>query len=290
MAFRLGNLRFAPDGAPRAALLTATHAHDLADLSGEPSLASVGAAFRRPEVLHRLNEGLADAPHGVRLADTLFACPVPDARKVFGIGKNYLDHATETGSVAPDAPMVFTKFPSALSGPFDPVELSGTMVDWEVELVVVIGTAGRRIPRDLAWSHVGALTLGQDISDRALQLSGNPPQFSLGKSFDGYAPVGPALCSPDLFDDPDDIELRCVVDGEEMQLGRTSEMIFDVPTLIAYLSDVCTLEVGDLIFTGTPAGVGIARGVFLRDGSIVESSAEVIGTMRNHCVQGDRPT
>jgi 2,4-didehydro-3-deoxy-L-rhamnonate hydrolase len=203
---------------------------------------------------------------------------------VFAIGLNYRSHAAESNLELPSAPVVFTKFPSCLNGPFGDVVLSGTSVDWEVELVVVIGRGGRKVAEADAWSHVAGLTLGQDISDRQLQMMGNPAQFSLGKSYDGYGPIGPAVVSLDAFDDPDDVGLWCEVSGERMQEARSSDLIFGVPALIAYLSSVCTLGPGDLIFTGTPGGVGMGRGRFLAESDVIASGAEVIGEMRNRCV------
>lgn len=141
----------------------------------------------------------------------------------------------------------------------------------------------RRVDRA---ASVGCTILGQDISDRVLQLSGTPPQFSLGKSFDTFGPIGPALVSVDAFDDPDDVEIWCDVAGERMQHASTSDLIFSVPELVSYLSGICTLVPGDLIFTGTPAGVGGARGRFLRDGEVIESGNEVIGRLVNRCVEG----
>jgi 2-keto-4-pentenoate hydratase/2-oxohepta-3-ene-1,7-dioic acid hydratase in catechol pathway len=133
---------------------------------------------------------------------------------------------------------------------------------------------------------VAGLTLGQDISDRQVQLTGKPPQFSLGKSFDGYGPIGPALVSIDAFPNPDDIALWCDVSGERVQESRTSNLIFSIPVLVEYLSSICTLVPGDVIFTGTPDGVGMARGKFLAVGDVIDSGAEVIGTLRNLCVAG----
>jgi 2-keto-4-pentenoate hydratase/2-oxohepta-3-ene-1,7-dioic acid hydratase in catechol pathway len=163
------------------------------------------------------------------------------------------------------------------------------MVDWEVEIVAVIGTEVSHVAVAEAWGAVAGLTLGQDISDRGVQFSDSPPQFSLGKSFAGFGPTGPALVSVDAFDDPDDIGLWCGVSGERMQEGRTSDLIFSVPTLVAYLSSICTLYPGDLIFTGTPSGVGLARGRFLAPQDELRSGAEVIGELRNQCVEGVGP-
>jgi 2-keto-4-pentenoate hydratase/2-oxohepta-3-ene-1,7-dioic acid hydratase in catechol pathway len=210
---------------------------------------------------------------------------VPRPAKVFGIGLNYKSHANESNMELPPAPLTFTKFPSCLVGPTDDVVLSGDVVDWEVELVVVIGEGGRHISREAAWSHVAGITLGQDISDRVVQTAGKPPQFSLGKSFDTYGPIGPVLVSVDSFANPDDIGLWCDVSGERMQDARSSDLIFDVPYLVSYLSSICTLESGDMIFTGTPDGVGMARGRLLKDGDVIDSGAEVIGALRNRCVK-----
>jgi 2-keto-4-pentenoate hydratase/2-oxohepta-3-ene-1,7-dioic acid hydratase in catechol pathway len=277
--FRLLNV------AGRAALEHDGSWHDLAAASKDPSLADPMAAVARHAELHVLHDTIsARPPDGVVEPDVLGPC-VPRPAKVFGIGLNYRSHAAESGLELPPAPLTFTKFPSCLTGPTADVVLSGDAVDWEVELVVAIGTRGRHIPRERAWSHVAGLTLGQDISDRIVQLTGNPPQFSLGKSFDTFGPIGPALVSVDTFPDPDDIELWCDVAGERMQHARTSDLIFSVAELVAYLSGICTLEPGDLIFTGTPSGVGGARGRFLGDGELVESGATGIGRLANRCVR-----
>ena len=140
-----------------------------------------------------------------------------------------------------------------------------------------------------AWNAVAGLTLGQDISDRAVQLTGVPPQFSLGKSFANFGPIGPALVSIDAFADPDDIALWCDVAGERMQKARTSQLIFSIPTLVAYLSSICTLYPGDLIFTGTPSGVGMARSRYLAPGEVITSGADIIGELRNTCIPGIAP-
>jgi 2-keto-4-pentenoate hydratase/2-oxohepta-3-ene-1,7-dioic acid hydratase in catechol pathway len=184
----------------------------------------------------------------------------------------------------PPAPLTFTKFPSCLADPNADVVLSGDAVDWEVELVVVIGTGGKDIARDAVWNHIAGITLGQDISDRIVQMTGKPPQFSLGKSFDTYGPLGPAIVSSDSFPNPDDIGLWCDVAGERMQDARSSDLIFAIDELVSYLSSICTLEAGDIIFTGTPDGVGAARGRFLKAGEVIDSGAEIIGTLSNRCV------
>jgi 2-keto-4-pentenoate hydratase/2-oxohepta-3-ene-1,7-dioic acid hydratase in catechol pathway len=212
--------------------------------------------------------------------------PVPRPRSVFAIGLNYRDHAREAGLELPKQPMVFTKFPGCLAGPFGDIVCHSERVDWEVELVVVIGRGGRGIAEGRALEHVAGYTVGQDVSDRRLQFADMPPQFSLGKSLDGYGPTGPAVVSLDAFADPNDVRLTCDVSGERMQDGRTSDMVFGVPALVAYLSRWCTLMPGDLIFTGTPAGVGSTRNPrrYLAAGDEVVSTIEGIGTLRNRCV------
>lgn len=274
--FRLANI----DG--RSALQVDDGHVDLARLAGDDSLADPMVAIARFGELHDLAARASSAP---RVTGKVLPC-APRPSKVFGIGLNYKSHAAESNMELPPAPLTFTKFPSCLVGPTDDVVLSGDTVDWEVEIVVVIGVGGRRIPLDRAWTHVAGLTLGQDISDRKVQTAGKPPQFSLGKSFDTYGPIGPAMVSVDSFPNRDDVGLWCDVSGERMQESRTSNLIFSIPDLVSYLSSICTLVPGDLIFTGTPDGVGMARGRLLRAGDVIDSGAEVIGGLRNVCVAG----
>jgi 2-keto-4-pentenoate hydratase/2-oxohepta-3-ene-1,7-dioic acid hydratase in catechol pathway len=182
--------------------------------------------------------------------------PVPAPRQVFAVALNYRPHAAEAGFTPPTDPLVFTKFPSCITGPSATVELSGSRVDWEIEVVAVIGRGGFRIPREKAWDAVAGLTVGQDLSDRETQMRGTPAQFSLGKSYPGYGPTGPVVVSPDEFADRDDIGFESRLGAETLQSGRTSELIFPIDDLVARLSAICTLLPGDLIFTGTPGGVG----------------------------------
>lgn len=186
--------------------------------------------------------------------------PVPRPPQVFAIGVNYRDHAAEAGLELPERPMVFTKFPAAVTGPYNDITLPSHAVDFEVELVAVIGRRARHVAERDGWSHVAGLTAGQDLSERAVQLAGPPPQqYNIGKSFEGFAPIGPALVTPDEFADPDDIELGCRLSGEQMQQGRTRDFVFTIPQLVAYLSGILPLLPGDLIFTGTPSGIGWIR-------------------------------
>ncbi len=219
------------------------------------------------------------------LVESELRCPVPHPRQVFAIGLNYRSHAEESGMAVPDVPATFTKFPASLSGPFDDIEIVGDAVDWEVELVVVIGRIADRVPEAEAWSRVAGLTVGQDVSDRTLQFAAGA-QFSLGKSRRGYGPMGPFVVTPDELAEPDDLVLGCSVDGEVVQDARTSDLVFNVPRLIAELSSVLCLFPGDVIFTGTPAGVGFTRQPprALRPGNMLESWIEGIGRIRNRCI------
>lgn len=205
----------------------------------------------------------------------------PAPRQVFAIGLNYRDHALEAGFDLPAAPVVFTKYMSSISGPTGQIALSSSEVDWEVELVAVIGQGGRDIPADQGWEHVAGVTIGQDISDRRMQFSAPPAQFGLAKSLAGYSPMGPVLVTPDEFDDPDAIPLGCLVNGRTMQESSTAQMIFPVPTLVAELSSVVELLPGDVIFTGTPAGVGMGQHppTYLNAGDQLVTWVEGIGEM-----------
>jgi 2-keto-4-pentenoate hydratase/2-oxohepta-3-ene-1,7-dioic acid hydratase in catechol pathway len=208
--------------------------------------------------------------------------PVPAPRQVFAIALNYRPHAAEAGFLPPAEPLVFTKFPSCITGPVARVALPPGNVDWEIEVVAVIGTGGYRIGRSHAWDAVAGLTLGQDLSERILQLAGTPPQFSLAKSHPGFGPIGPVAVTPDEFSNRDDLGFESFLDGEPLQHGRTSAMIFPIDDLVARLSAACRLLPGDLIFTGTPAGVGNRRTPprFLRAGETLTSRLEGVGEIR----------
>ncbi|MHB8244494.1 MAG: fumarylacetoacetate hydrolase family protein [Acidimicrobiales bacterium] len=217
----------------------------------------------------------------IEVAESELLSPAPFPSQVFAIGLNYRDHVAETGKELPERLAVFTKFPTCLTGGFETIVLPAEgKVDWEVELVVVIGRRAHKIADWEAWSHVAGVCVGNDISERVLQrAAGN--QFSMGKSFPGFGPMGPWLVTPDELTEPDDLALSCTVSGEVMQSSRTSEMVYSVSRIIEELSAVVTLLPGDVIFTGTPAGVGLARDRFLKPGDVVESTIEGIGTIRS---------
>ena len=209
---------------------------------------------------------------------------IPRPNQVFAIGLNYRDHAREAELPEPKQPMVFTKFSSCLSGARAAVPLTGETVDWEIELVVVIGHTAHGVSESDALEHVAGFCIGQDISDRRVQFGDVPPQFSYGKSARGFGPLGPYLVSRHGVDWAN-LELLCDVNGKRMQHGHTRDLVFGVPALIAYLSRFCTLLPGDLIFTGTPAGVGSVRKprVYLKPGDVIRSEITGLGVLENTC-------
>ncbi|ROO86813.1 2-keto-4-pentenoate hydratase/2-oxohepta-3-ene-1,7-dioic acid hydratase in catechol pathway [Actinocorallia herbida] len=268
--------------AGRAVLLTGDGAVDVHKASGGVLGPDPQALFERWEealpVLAAL-EGEA-----VPYADDDLRPPVPRPSQVFAIGVNYRDHAEEAELEAASSwPVTFTKFPSCLTGPVARVDLPEGWVDWEAELVVVIGRGGHRIAEDAAWEHVAGLTVGQDLSERIGQWSGPAPQqFSLGKSHPGFGPTGPAVVTLEEIPEPGDLRIGCTLNGETMQDGRTGNMILSVPELIAKLSAVTLLRSGDLIFTGTPAGIGATRTPprLLAAGDELVTTIEHLGALR----------
>jgi len=279
MGFRLANV------AGRAVLVAGDHYTDLATHSSGALGPDPMEALTRPDLLAEFSAGLDDSSVTGLLADVVLGPPVPRPQKSFGIGLNYQSHADEGGVAPPDSPLVFTKFPSCIVGPTAAVELRSDGCDYEGELVVVIGRGGKDIARDDAWNHVVGVTIGQDISDRPAQFAAKPPHFDLGKSFDTFGPIGPVLVSTDELVDHDDLHIVTKVNGEVRQNDTTANLIFDVPTLISYLSHITTLVTGDIIFTGTPEGVGMAQGKMLADGDVITTTIDGIGTMTNRCVR-----
>ena len=268
--------------AGRLVLLTPGGAVDVERVSGQRFSADPHAVYSRWDEFTAWAGDLT-SPEAEAFDEAGLRAPSPAPAQVFGVGLNYRDHAAEAGLALPDSPTVFTKFRGCLTGPAGEIALTGSTVDWEAELVAVIGREARNVPVERGWDHVAGLTVGQDLSDRTRQLAGPVPQFNLGKSAPGFGPTGPWLVTPDEFADPDNLELGCAVNGESVQKSRTSELIFPVPELIARLSAILPLLPGDLVFTGTPAGVGNARSPqrFLAAGDELVTTIEGIGTMRH---------
>lgn len=273
----------------RLSLLTGDLAWDVATESGgrfgpDPlSAFNEWAAFSEWMGTVQLEDGAGSA-----FAASQLETPVPRPSQVFAIGLNYADHANESKMALPEHPVVFTKFASSLTGADVDVTLTGDRVDWEAELVVVIGEAGRDITLEAAWDHVAGLAVGQDISDRTVQSRGTPAQFSLGKSFRGFAPVGPVVPLSQLPNEANRDALRITSilteqDGSSrtLQDGTTADMIFSVPRIIHLLSATIEFRPGDLIFTGTPSGVGLGREPqeFLSAGQTLTTEIEGLGSI-----------
>lgn len=239
---------------------------------------------RWAELREWVAEGVAAAP--VPLDESSLRAPSPAPRQVFSIGANYPDHAEEADFVLPDVMEVFSKFPSSITGPYADVPLPKPTVDWEAELVVVIGATAHEVRREDAWGVVAGVMGGQDYSERERQMAAS--QWGLAKSYPAFGPTGPWLVTPDELADPDDIEITCAVNGELVQKARTSRMIYSVGEIIAELSSFCTLWPGDLVFTGTMAGVGFIRKPprYLAPGDVVLTEVEGVGRLENHMVPG----
>lgn len=221
--------------------------------------------------------------------------PVASPRQVLAIGLNYKDHALESGIDIPDNPVVFTKFQSSLTGPVTDVTVPGDTMDYESELVIIIGETLHKVDEDTALAGVAGYAVGQDFSERTVQQRPPAAQFGLGKSFPGFGPFGPAVVTPDEVDvDAGNLQVKCVITGPTAQAqgvqewtaqdGNTQDMIFPVAELVAHLSQIITLYPGDIIFTGTPKGIGQPQGIFLQPGDVVTTSIEGLGQLRNTMV------
>ncbi len=259
---------------------------DLAEASNGKFSSEPIEAYRRWAEVRAFAATVTDAgtPCDVNELDA----PSPWPLQVFGIGLNYRKHAEESGAQIPKTPLTFTKFSSSVAHGNADVPIYGESVDWEVELVVVIAEGGRDIAKDNAWNHVAGICVGQDISDRALQMATMPPQFNLGKSRKNYSPFGPWLIDAQDIANRDALHMTCTLNGEVVQDTLTDDLIFNVSDIISYLSTIVQLLPGDVIYTGTPGGVGMARKppMFLKPGDVLVSTIDGIGTTTNRCVQG----
>ena len=279
MGFKLANIE------GRAALLNEESFYDLEKISeGNLSHDTTNALFHLEE-LDELSNKLNDLEATGKISEAEFDAPVSFPKNCYAVGLNYRNHAEEANMTIPEVPMVFTKHTSCLVGATADVEMRSNYVDYEAELVAVIGLSGKDISKDQAWNHVAGLCVGQDISDRPAQFASTPPMFNLGKSFDTFGPMGPALVSPDSLLNKESLVIECKVNDEIRQNDNTDDLIFDVPTIISYLSEIVTLNTGDVIFTGTPGGVGVSQGKFLKDGDIITTSIKGLGTLKNKCVR-----
>jgi 2-keto-4-pentenoate hydratase/2-oxohepta-3-ene-1,7-dioic acid hydratase in catechol pathway len=215
------------------------------------------------------------------LSQVKLLAPIPRPPKLICIGLNYRDHAAETKLEIPKVPTIFSKFSNVVIGPGEPIIIPSDRTDYEAEFAFVIGRGGRRIPAANAMDHVFGYTIINDVSERRYQMATS--QWMIGKTFDTFAPMGPCLVTADEIPDPHSLDIWCEIGGERLQNSNTRELIFKIPDLIEYLSSVVTLEPGDVISTGTPAGVGFARKPprFLASGDVVVIGIEGIGELRN---------
>ena len=273
-------IRFGNSGAERPGLWQDGRIVDLR--RHFPEMPDIGESFFRDGWLAKV-AGVADEG---RSMDVRLGPPVAHPSKLICLGKNYLEHAQEGNFDAPEKPLLFAKAPSALSGPRDPIILprSCGQVDWEVELALVVGREGKRISRDRAWDYIAGYTVMNDVSGREAQFGDG--QWFRGKSFDTFAPLGPALVTPDEIEDIGNLQLTATVDRQVMQTGNTGDLVFDIPHLLAYISEDITLLPGDVISTGTPAGVGIFRTppITLAAGNVVTCRIDTLGELVNPVV------
>lgn len=264
-----------PDGTRvDARAVTSDYDEDFFARDGLDALASWASrdAFRAPVV-----------PPDVRLG-----APIRRPGKIVCIGLNYRDHAAESGTDLPKEPVIFFKSPTALVGPDDDLVIprGATKVDWEVELAIVIGRRASYLPRERAYDAVAGYALHNDYSERSFQLE-RGGQWVKGKSADTFAPLGPYLVTRDAIPDPQQLAMWLTVNGETRQQGTTANMVFDVPTLVSYVNEFMTLAPGDIISTGTPAGVGLGmkpQPKYLAAGDIVELGIDGLGRSRQRVV------
>jgi 2-keto-4-pentenoate hydratase/2-oxohepta-3-ene-1,7-dioic acid hydratase in catechol pathway len=276
---------------PRAAVLVGG---SYVDIHGTDS--SLPASMRQiiaggPALRRAIEQAVKETKAAVYAADQVkLLPPVPDPRKIICVGLNYKDHAAEGGVPIPKEPVLFSKYATALIGHGDNIVLPpvSTEVDYEAELVIVVGKGGKNIAAKSGADHAAGYTIGHDVSARDWQLKKDGKQWMVGKTFDTFAPTGPVLVTADEVPNPHNLAIRLRLNGKTMQDSSTSQMVFRVGDILAYLSQVFTLEPGDLIFTGTPPGVGFARKppVFLKGGDVVEVEIEGLGVLRNPVVQG----
>lgn len=270
-------IRFGPVGQEKPGLWQADRVVDLRAIF--PEIPDISERFFKDGWLQRIQQ-IEDPGQEM---DVRLGCPLCRPSKIICLGLNYLDHNEESGFEKPQRPLLFSKTPNALTGPFDPIMLpqSCDQIDWEVELAVVVGRTGKRIAAEDALDYVAGFSVLNDVSGRQAQFSDS--QWFRGKSFDTFAPMGPALVTIDEIENFQNLKLTARVNGEIMQDGNSADMIFDIPTIIAFISQDITLWPGDIISTGTPSGVGIFRDppVLLKAGDVVECRVENVGTIRN---------
>ncbi|MEN8244148.1 MAG: fumarylacetoacetate hydrolase family protein [Thermodesulfobacteriota bacterium] len=273
-------IRFGEKGHEKPGLLNQGRIVDLRQLF--PDIPDVDQRFFEQGWL----EKVAAVDAAGETMDVRLGSPVAGASKIICVGKNYAEHAQEGGFDLPESPVLFSKTPNTLNGPYDPIRMpqSSRQVDWEVELAVVVGKRAKRVAEQEAFDYIAGFSVMNDVSGRDAQFGDG--QWFRGKSFDTFAPLGPALVTLDEAGDVGSLDLAALVNGAVMQEGNTRDLIFSIPYLMAYISQDITLLPGDIISTGTPSGVGIFRDppIVLKPGDVVECRVEGIGSIVNTCL------
>jgi 2-keto-4-pentenoate hydratase/2-oxohepta-3-ene-1,7-dioic acid hydratase in catechol pathway len=271
------------DAGPRPGLLVDNFIHDLGPLGFPDALSFIRSS---PEALHDPSIN-ANAPQ-LPLARAHLLAPIPQPPRIFCVGLNYRDHAVESKMELPKVPTIFLKLPSAVIGPNETVRIPSLtkQPDYEVEFAIVIGKQGRSIAKENWLDHVFGYTILNDVSARDIQLATS--QWILGKSFDTFCPIGPAIVTKDQVPDPHNLDIQLSINGEVLQHSNTRELIFKGPELIAHISSIVQLEPGDIISTGTPAGVGLGRNPqrWLQPGETMIAEVEKLGQLINPVVAG----
>ncbi|XP_039906455.1 fumarylacetoacetate hydrolase domain-containing protein 2A [Simochromis diagramma] len=290
-AMRLVQFRHRGEGASIRVGVEQGEGHSVVDLKAfDPSMPSTMRELLElgDKGLECAQRALASGKCVVDRADIQLLSPVTGPEKVVCVGMNYRDHCLEQNAPIPKEPIIFNKFPSAITGPYDDIILPSESqeVDWEVELAFVIGRRGKRIKEEDALSYVAGFTVANDVSARDWQMKRNGKQWLLGKTFDSFCPLGPALVTTDTVTDPHNLSIRCLVNGDTVQDSNTDQIIFKTAALVAWVSKFVTLIPGDVFLTGTPPGVGAFRKppIFLKKGDVVECQIEQLGSIINKVV------
>jgi 2-keto-4-pentenoate hydratase/2-oxohepta-3-ene-1,7-dioic acid hydratase in catechol pathway len=276
---------FRAGGDPELGIVLDEHVIPLSRVAPRLAVDMIDLIARWPAIEREVRRVANETPQRIALHAVRFAAPVGRPGKIMAIGLNYADHVAESGAQTPVHQIWFSKAVTSVNGPFDPIPLPPVEphVDYEAEMVAVIGAGGRRISRDAAPRAVFGWCVGNDVTERAWQH--RTSQWVLGKSFDGHAPFGPWITTADEIDDPHALGIRGLVNGELRQSSKTSQFVFDVWSQVEHISEAMTLEPGDLIFTGTPGGVGAAMRPmrFLAPGDRVRIEIDGLGAIENLC-------
>jgi len=266
--------------------LDAKYVVDLTVALGIPDMKTFLEKTHSHGLIEKTHTALKSGKNQINVSDIKIRAPIYNPEKIICVGLNYLDHAIETGMKVPSEPILFSKYATTIIGPGDAIVKPNEVeeFDWEVELVLVIGKEGRRIKESEAFDYVAGYTVGNDVSARDWQLKKPGGQWMGGKTWDTFAPIGPAIVTK--VSDPHNLGIKCVLDKDTVQNSNTKQLIFKTEKMISYISTICTLKPGDLIFTGTPPGVGMSRKPpkWMNPGETVTCSIDELGSISNPIV------